>query len=452
MTTARGNWNSRFGFILAAAGSAIGLGNIWRFPYTAGQYGGGAFVLLYLVFVFVIGMPVLLAELSVGRATQQSPVTAFKRLVPGSWWPAVGGLGVLTGFGILSFYAVIAGLTLNYVWLSLNGTFNTDIDADASGAIFGTAVANGPLMVILAAFFLILTAVIVQKGVGGGIERAARILMPTFFVFLLILVGRALTLPGASEGLAFMFSPDFSKLTWDGVVSALGQALFSLSIGMGAMITYGSYLAKDENIPTSAVGIAIFDTSIALIGGLIVFPTLFFAGVEPSAGPGLVFVAMAAIFGTMPLGGVFSVVFYTLLAIAALTSTISLLEVITAYFIDEKGWARTKATWVVTTLCLLLAIPSALSLGANQSLTALWGGGEKGFLDLMDHIWGNLSLPIGAMLLCLFVGWRWGVPAALESIEAGGHRLPARAAWGWLVRVVCPAAVLIVLVMNIVGA
>ena len=446
-SVARGNWNSRFGFILAAAGSAIGLGNIWRFPYTAGQYGGGAFVLLYLIFVFGIGLPVLLAELSVGRRTQKSPVSAFKALKPGSGWSWVGGLGVATGFGILSFYSVIAGITLGYIYYSLTGKFNPAGGEEVDAAqVFGDLTSNASVMILLSGLFLILTAFIVQKGIGGGIVKAAKVLMPTFFVFLLFLVGKALTLEGAGEGLRFMFAPDFSKLTGEGVVSALGQALFSLSIGMGAMITYGSYLSEDENIPISGISVAIFDTSIALVGGLLVFPTLFHAGMDPAQGPGLVFVVMASIFDTLPGGHLFGVAFYSLLAIAALTSTISLLEVITSYFIDEKGWERGKATWTVTVGCFLLAVPSALSLGANASLSKLYSGG--GFLDLMNLIWGDLSLPIGATLLCFFVAWSWGVPEALKSIEQGG-KLPGAALWSLLIRFICPAAVILVFAFTI---
>ncbi|MEM1203233.1 MAG: sodium-dependent transporter [Acidobacteriota bacterium] len=444
-SVARGHWNSRFGFILAAAGSAIGLGNIWRFPYTAGTYGGGAFVLMYLGFVFVIGVPVLLSELAIGRATQQSPVTAFKTLVPSRFWPLVGGLGVLTGFAILSYYSVIAGLTVGYVGLAVTGRFSGDVDA---AAVFGSMSSNSFYMIGLSMLFLVVTAFVVQKGVSGGIERAAKVLMPTFFVFLLFLVGRALTLPGAGAGVEFLFAPDFSKIGLDGVVSALGQALFSLSIGMGAMITYGSYLSKEENVPVSAMGVALFDTGIALIGGLLIFPTLFSVGADPAQGPGLVFVVMASIFDSLPAGTLFSIAFYSLLSIAALTSTISLLEVITAYFVDERGWRRGKAAWTVTAACALLAVPSALSLGAIPSLTGMFGG--NGFLGLLDAIFGNISLSVGATLLCVFVAWVWGVPRALEAIEGGGHRLPGRAAWGLLVRWICPLAISFVLVMYVV--
>ncbi|MEL7061494.1 MAG: sodium-dependent transporter [Acidobacteriota bacterium] len=454
-TVSRGHWSSRFGFILAAAGSAIGLGNIWRFPYTAGANGGGAWVLLYLLFVLAIGVPVLLCELSVGRHTQRSPVSAFKALVPGTWWPVVGAIGVLAGFGILSFYSVIAGLTVGYVYLSLTGRFAAAIDAETSAEIFGSVASNGPLIAALTGFFLLATALIVRRGVSGGIERASRILMPIFFGFLVLLVVRALTLPGGAEGFAFMFNPDFSKMTIGGAVSALGQALFSLSLGMGAMITYGSYLSKDENIPISAASVATFDTSIAMLGGLIVFPTLFTVGASPTAGPGLIFVVMASIFNTLPLGGVFSVAFYTLLAIAALTSTISLLEVIVSYFVDDRGMARGKAAWLVAAGCFVLALPSALSLGAVGPLSNLLGerfseiAGGSGFLDLANFVFGTIFLTVGAMLICIFVGWKWGIPAARAAIETGGHRLPGAPLWGFVVRYVCPLATLILLLYGV---
>ncbi|MCA9711556.1 MAG: sodium-dependent transporter, partial [Myxococcales bacterium] len=361
-----GQFGSRLGFILAAAGSAIGLGNIWRFPYTAGEYGGAAFVLVYLGFVALIGIPVLLAELAIGRASGKNPVGAFVALDPGQSkaWPMVGRLGVITGFGILSFYSVIAGWTLSYLGRALKGDFAATVSPEQSGAIFEQIIASPGETVAMTAVFLLLTAVVVRGGVGGGIERAAKVLMPMFFVILLVLAGRALTLPGGGAGLRFLFSPDFSKLTGTAVMSALGQALFSLSLGMGAMITFGSYLQKKERLGTAGISVAVFDTAIAILAGLIIFPALFTVGVEPSAGPGLVFVAMPAIFDQLPAGQAFGVAFYALLAVAALTSTISLLEVVVAYFVGERGWERERAVWTVTGACLLLAVPSALSQGA----------------------------------------------------------------------------------------
>ena len=442
--SSRGHWGSRMGFILAAAGSAIGLGNIWRFPYTAGQYGGGAFVLLYLFFVALIGVPVLLSELSMGRASQRSTVGAFKKLVPGGPWFLVGGLGVLTGFGILSFYSVIAGWTIYYLFLALSGRFAQGLTSEQSGAIFGELTSNGGLLIFLTFVFLLLTVLVVRRGVSSGIERAAKILMPIFFVILLIMAGRSVTLEGASEGLEFLFHFDASKLTQEAVISALGQALFSLSIGMGAMITYGSYLSKNENLPTSGVIVAFCDTLIALLGGLIIFPALFHAGADPAAGPGLVFVVVPTIFQTMPAGSLFGVAFYALLAIAALTSTISLLEVIVSYFVDEKGWSRDKATWLLGLACFVLAVPSALSQGAVGFLSQMsLPGGD--FLSLANIIFGNYCLSIGAVFICIFVAWKWGIPNAIAEMEDGG-RLPAAGIWAFMVRFVCPVAVAIVLI------
>ena len=440
----RGNWSSRFGFILAAAGSAIGLGNIWRFPYTVGEYGGGAFVLLYLFFVALIGLPVLMAELSLGRSTQKSAVGAFKSLMPDSWWPAVGGIGVIAGFGILSFYAVIAGLTLSYLYMAIQGRFvGSGLSAEESGQIFTALTSNPVVTVLLTAAFLVLTALVVRGGIAGGIERAAKILMPIFLVILLLLVVRSLTLDGGGEGLRVLFAFDASKLTAAAVVSALGQALFSMSLGMGAMITYGSYLSQSENLPSAGITVAFFDTGLALVAGLMIFPALFHIGAEPAAGPRLIFVVMATIFDTMPAGSFFAVAFYGLLGIAALTSTISLLEVIVAYFVDERSWPRETAVWAVTGGCFALAIPSALSLGASPFFTNMAGG--QGFLGLANIVFGNYFLSVGAVLICVFVGWKWGVANALQEMNRNG-RLPAGQFWGLLVRFVCPVAVAIVLI------
>ena len=439
----RGNWSSRFGFILAAAGSAIGLGNIWRFPYTVGQYGGGAFVLLYLAFVVLIGLPVLLAELSMGRSAQRSTVGAFKELVPGSWWPMIGGLGVLCGFGILSFYAAISGLTLRYLFMAVQGRFGGAFTSEESQQVYAEATRNPITMIVLTGVFLLLTTWVVRGGISSGIERAAKILMPIFLVILLILVARAVTLDGAAEGIKFLFAFDASKLTPAAVVSALGQALFSMSLGMGAMITYGSYLQKSENLPSAAVTVALFDTGLALVAGLIIFPTLFHVGADPTAGPQLIFVVMATIFHTMPLGSFFAVAFYGLLAIAALTSTISLMEVVVAYFVDERSWNRKSAAWVVCGTCFALGVPSALSLGANGFFSNLFG---VGFLGLANIIFGNYFLSIGAVFICLFVGWKWGVGNAVTEMERGGGKLPGAPLWGVLVRFVCPVAVAIVLI------
>ena len=432
----RGAFGSRMGFILAAAGSAIGLGNIWRFPYTAGENGGGAFVLLYLVFVVALGLPVLLAELSLGRASKSNPVGAFKRFFPQSWWPYVGGLGVLT---------VVAGWSLSYLGRALTGTFDGAFTADESGALFTSIISDPMETVALAAVFLVLTAGVVRAGVGGGIELASKILMPVFFVLLLVLAGRSLTLDGAEKGIEFLFSPDFSKLSTEGVMSALGQALFSLSLGMGAMITYGSYLPDKENLPVAGAAVAFFDTLIAMLGGLIIFPALFSVGVAPNEGPGLVFVVLPTIFHSLPAGHIFAIAFYALLSIAALTSTISLLEVVVAYFVDERKWSRDRAVAVIVPATFCLAVPSALSQGGVEFFSAFVG--EKSFLDTQDILFGNISLSVGALLISLFVGWKWGVKNAIEEMDNFG----AGAIWSILIRFACPVAVGAVLITYVIG-
>ena len=440
----RGQWSGQLGFVLAAAGSAIGLGNIWRFPYSAGEGGGGLFVLIYLFFVVAIGVPVMFAELSVGRSTHRNPVGAFKALAPKSLWPVLGGLGVLTGFCILAFYSVVAGWTLGYLYSSVTGGLAGAVDGDTSGAIFTSLIGSPGQAIALTVVFMVLTVAVVRGGVSNGIERMTTILMPVLFVLLLVLAGRALTLDGGIDGLVYLFNPDFSELSVPVVMSALGQALFSLSLGMGAMITYGSYLSDKTNLWKAGASVAGFDTLIAILAGLIIFPALFSVGAEPTAGPGLVFVVLPTIFNSMPLGGIVAFLFFSLLAIAALTSTISLLEVIVAYFVDERGWNRTRGSILIGGLCLVLAIPSALSQGA---VPALGEGGIFGwdFLSLNNNIWGNYSLSIGAMLICVFVGWKWGGKKFVAALEAGGERrfpLPGSGTVVLLVRYVCPLAVL----------
>ncbi len=450
----RGRFGSRIGFIFAAAGSAIGLGNIWRFPYTAGENGGGAFVLVYLMFVLAIGVPVLLAELAVGRSTQRSPYSAFKALFPNSMWPLVGGLGVATGFAILSFYSVIAGWTLSYLWKAMTGAFSEGMTAEQSGQLFTELIGDPGRAIGLSGAFLLLTIIVVRKGISGGIETASKVLMPLFFVLLVILAGRSLTLDGAGRGLNFMFEADFSKLTAKAIMGALGQALFSLSLGMGAMITYGSYLSKKEHLPLAGISVAFFDTLIALLGGLIIFPALFHTNADPAAGPGLVFVVLPTIFDKLPSGTLFAIAFYALLAVAALTSTISLLEVVVSYFVDERGWAREKAVWLLGGGCFLLAIPSALSNGAVEGFSKLYtmGGKDKSFLDLQDMVFGNYSLSIGALMISLFVGWKWGTRAAVDELQGGGlHKLPLGLVWAMAIRFLCPVAVVIVLISIIMG-
>ncbi|MCS6915545.1 MAG: sodium-dependent transporter [Myxococcales bacterium] len=448
-TEARGSWGSRVGFILAAAGSAIGLGNIWGFPTRVGQGGGAVFVLVYLACVFLVCAPILMAELAVGRASRRSPVGALRVLLPGTRWWVVGALGVLAGVGILSFYAVIAGWTLAYVYFSASGTL-TSVPA---GELFARFTANGPLTTGLALIILALTAAILWKGVQGGIERASRAMMPALFVLLVVLAARALTLPGASAGIAYYLRPDPSKLLDPRIVStALGQAFFSLSLGMGTMITYGSYMRRADSIAVGALWVVVLDTAIALLAGFVVFPAGFsIPGFDPaSSGTGLIFTVLPRLFGSMPGGHLFGAAFFLLLVLAALTSTISLLEVPVAYLIDEHGWTRHRAVAAVTALTFVLATPSALSNGASAALTRLPGLG-MGFLDLMAHLWNDFALPLGGVLLSVVVGYAWGIDCALDELRAEGARMPGARLWGGLIRYLCPVAIGGILLGAVLG-
>jgi len=450
--SSRGNWGSKVGFILAASGSAVGLGNIWRFPYTTGKNGGAVFVLIYLVAILVVALPVLIAEVALGRFTGKNPVGAFAAVRPGPGgggpspspgrrilkslmqWKLVGYLGVLTGFMILSYYSVIAGWTVGYFFKAVTGEIQQITTANTE-QVYHSFVSNPLLQICLLAFFLFLTVFVVARGVSGGIERFAKILMPVLLGILALLLVRSLTLSNASAGLAFYLKPDFSKFSFPVVVEALGQAFFSMSLGMGTMITYGSYVNKTENLPGSTAWIAFFDTLIAFLAGLIIFPAIFHAGMDPAGGPGLVFKILPVIFAQMPGGLIFGPLFFLLLSIAALTSTISVLEVPVAFAIDELKLNRRKAAWIIGIITLGVGIPSALS---------------ENFLGLWNYIWGNLSLSIGALGVAIFVGYVWKTSKALLEITKGSERFRFAGFWILSIKYITPLSIVLILVGIIV--
>lgn len=443
----RDTWGSKAAFILAAAGSAVGLGNIWGFPTVAAQNGGGAFLVVYLLAVVFIGAPVMLAELAIGRRTQRNPVGAFRTLAPKSAWVAVGALGVIAGVMILSFYSVIAGWTIAYILKTVTGAFPPGAD---TAAIFASVAGSPTAAIGYHLLFMIITVLVVVGGVRDGIERWTKVLMPGLAILLLLLVARAVTLSGAGEGLSFYLRPDFSRIDGGVVLAAIGQAFFSLSLGMGAMITYGSYISKKDNLVTSSLAVTGFDTSIALVAGLLIFPTLFHAGMDPAAsGPGMVFVVLTSLLGTIPPqpwgGTVFGAFFFTLLFIAALTSSISLLEVGTSYFVDEKNYSRKKAAWMLGGIAFLIGIPSALANGAVSWLTSLPGIGMD-FLSFLFALFGQYALVVGALFISIFAGWIWGVKAAGDEIRAGDGRFALARTWAFLIRFVCPIAVALILI------
>jgi len=437
----RGQWSSTTGFVLAASGSAIGLGNIWRFPYVAGTNGGAAFVFLYLACVLLICLPYLFAELALGRHTRKNPVGAVAAVKPNTPWPIVGGLGVLTGVFILSYYAVIAGWAFGYIFKTVIAPALPHAEFTASPAI----------AIPLFAMFLMLTILVVVGGVEHGIERWAKILMPVLLVLMILVIVRGLTLPGAGAGLEFYLKPDFSQVTGKTLLAALGQAFFSLSLGMGAMVTYGSYLPRKSDLQVSGGSVAVFDTLIALMAGFMIFPAVFAMGKDPASGPTLLFVVLPEIFAEMPMGTFIAIVFFVLLSIAALTSTVSLLEVVVAYFVDERKWSRKKSVWVIGAVTFVVGLPSALSQGANETLSTMTVLGSTSFLLVMDFFWGNVSLAIGACLLSIFVGWIWGVSKARQELREGS-KISERtlALWSFFIRWVCPVVIFIVL-LNLFG-
>ena len=421
MPTSRSGFSSRLGFVAAAAGSAVGLGNIWRFPYETGQNGGAAFLLIYLICTVLIGFPIMVGEISLGRHTQSNPFGAYRQ-IGGRNWGFVGLFGILCGVMILSFYNVVAGWAFGYFVQIIFGDL---LSAADFGGYFGTYVANVGDNLLYSLIFMVITAVVVARGVQEGIESAAKLLMPLLFVILLGLIVYALTLDNAMDGVAFYLVPDLSKVTLSTVYSAMGQAFFSLSLGLGALITYGSYISKDENIISSAAIVTAADFSVAFLSGLLIFPLVFSQGQEPSAGPGLVFIALPGIFEAMgPLiGKIVGGSFFLLLCVAALTSTISLLEVPASYLVDERKWPRKTVVAGLAALIFLLGLPSMLSQGALEIFSAggflSYEGSDKSFLDLIDDVFNTTGLPLGGFLLSVFIATRWKTQGMAQEILTG---------------------------------
>ena len=428
----RDQFGSRIGFILASAGSAVGLGNIWRFPFVAGENGGAAFVFIYLLLVFSIGMPVMLAEFVVGRRGQGDPVGSLRR-VAGKFFTPLGGMGIIASMIILSFYAVVGGWTIKYAIGAMMGSLGTDVAS--AGAMFGSFIENPMAVVFYQGLFMLATYGVVAKGIGNGIEKFCTLFMPVLFLLLIVLAVRSVTLPGAAEGLAFYLKPDFSKVNGAMILAALGQAFFSLSIGIGVMLTYGSYLHKSEPIVSPAFQICFLDSFVAFIAGLVIFPAVFAFGFEPGAGPGLTFVTLPAVFSKMPGGALFAVLFFSLLVIASLTSSMSQLEVISAYFVDERKWDRKKATLVLAVFAFLLGLPSALSLGGGLDIFG------KSFLDAMDFIASNVIMPLGGMGFALLAGWMLHGMAKEELTGPEGKGSFIYLAWRVICCVVAPVAI-----------
>ncbi len=438
----RDSFTSKFGVIAAAAGSAVGLGNIWRFPYVAGENGGGAFLLIYLVFILAIGIPVMLSEFTIGRKAQRNAFGSFRKLAPGTQWPLVGLMGIVAAFVILAFYSTIAGWTLEYIIKAAQDGFQNK----NTNELFENF-RSGTLKPLLWQFlFMVLTAWIVFAGVKKGIERYTKILMPILLLLIIAMCIRSVTLEGAEKGLSFLFKPDFSKINFNVVLEALGQAAFSLSIGMGALITYGSYIRKDNNLSTTAMQVASADTIIAILAGVMIFPAVFALGMDPKAGPGLVFEVLPQLFMQMPLGYYFSVLFFVLLAVAALTSTVSVLEVVVAYFSEELNMNRRKATIISSIAIWLVGILATLSFGDLKEVK-IFG---KTFFDNMDYLSANVLLPLGALLIVIFLGWVLGRKPVREEISNEGAVKPKLFnIFFFIVKYIAPIAIVLVFLNSL---
>ena len=440
----RGNFGSKLGVILATAGSAVGLGNVWRFPYMAGENGGAAFILIYIACVFVIGLPCMIGEFIIGRHAASNSARAYTKLSNGTAWKYIGYMGLLTGFLITSYYSVVSGWCLQYVTESaIDGLHG---DPDYFKNYFAEFSTNPWKPIVWAVVFLVITHFVIIRGVRNGIERASIILMPTLFILLLVIVVASCLLPEAEKGISFLLKPDFSKVNSEVFLGALGQSFYSLSIGMGCICTYASYFSRQTNLTGSAVQIGVIDTLVAILAGLMIFPAAFSVGVSPDSGPSLIFITLPNVFeraftGMAVVGYIISLAFYALLSLAALTSLISLHEVSTAFFQEEMHISRNKAATIVTVTCSIIGAFCSLSLGDWDFLSV----GSMNLFSLFDFITGQIFLPLGGFLTCLFLGWY--VPKQLvkdEFTNWGTLKIRLFGIFLFLIRFVCPIAILVI--------
>jgi NSS family neurotransmitter:Na+ symporter len=460
-----GQWSSRWAFVLAATGSAVGLGNIWKFPYITGQNGGGAFVLVYLVCIVIIGVPIMMAEIMLGRRGRQSPINTMKTLAieagHNPHWKWLGWLGVVAGFLILSYYSVIAGWALAYVFRTAAGTF-TNATPDGISSIFGNFLADSESLMFWHTVFMVMTMLVVARGVSGGLEKAVKFLMPALFIIMIILLGYAMNTAAFGEGLRFMFQPDFHALlyytddfgvehrSWNPVLIAMGHAFFTLSLGMGAIMVYGSYLPQDASIARTTFMIAGADTAVALVAGMVIFPIVFANGLEPASGPGLIFQTLPLAFGHMPGGIFFGTLFFILLTFAAWTSSISLIEPAVAWLVENRSMDRMKASVVMGIACWLFGLLTVFSFNIWSDITPLYmieTFRDKTLFDLLDYLTANIMLPLGGLLIAIFSVWIMHEDASVDELGMGEGL--AYQIWHFLVRYITPIAVIIVFLRAI---
>ncbi|NLJ77853.1 MAG: sodium-dependent transporter [Tissierellia bacterium] len=442
----REGFKTSFGLLAAAIGSAVGLGNIWRFPYITGIYGGGAFLIVYLLCVAIIGIPVMIAEFIIGREGKRNAIGSYHRLAPEEPWFISGVLGVGAAFLILSFYGVVAGWTLEYIVSAALNKF-AGLGAEGVESYFVGFISDPVKPIIWQIIVMGITSFVVASGVEKGIEKISKILVPLLLLIIIILDIRAITLPGGKPGLDFLLKPNFAELSREGILAALGHAFFSLSLGMGIMITYGSYIPRDENLSMTSLNISIADTLIAVLAGVAIFPVVFAFGIEPGSGAGLVFITLPNVFVQMPGGYIFSIMFFTLLALAATTSTISLLEAVVAYVMERFGMGRVKATMITALLITLVGMVASLSNGPLGSIQ-LFG---DNIFDFLDNMTADFFLPISAFISSIFVGWRLDKSIVEKQLTNNGTiQVQYVKALSFLFRIVSPVAILIVFISGIV--
>lgn len=446
-------WSGRLAFILAATGSAVGLGNIWKFPYITGEYGGAAFVLVYLLCIALIGLPIMIAEVTLGRAGRRSPINTMKMMAARDGnspnWKFLGWMGMAASFLILSFYSVIGGWSLAYVGNAASGSFN-GADADAIGALFGGMLGNPTTLMMWHTIFMVLVIMIVARGITSGMEKAINILMPILFFLLLVMVGYAMSTSEFGRGFEFLFNPDFSKLTTEAVLTALGHAFFTLSLGMGVMMAYGSFLPKNVSIVKTAVAVSVVDTIVALAAGLAIFPLVFANGLEPGAGPGLIFQTLPLAFGKMGGGTVFGTLFFFLLLVAAVTSAISMLEPVVEWLEEQKGISRLTGTLIGGISIWLLGITTVLSFNEwadfhPLSFLPVFEG--KTFFDIFDYLTANIMMPLGGLLIVSYVGWFMKRESVESELAMSNTALFNTLMF--VMRFVAPALVLVVFLYNL---
>ncbi|MBB6450168.1 NSS family neurotransmitter:Na+ symporter [Geomicrobium halophilum] len=441
-------WTSRIGFILAAAGSAIGLGTVWRLPYVAGTEGGGAFFLIFLILLLTLGSTLLLAEFVLGRRTQEGAIRAYKNVASNGNWHWIGILGMVTAFLLLSFYSVVGGWIIAYLVRSFSGQVTSPPGGDYS-ALFETITANPWEVGIAHLAFMVMTILVVQRGIRKGIEKATVYMMPALFILFAVLVVRSLTLDGAWEGVVFFLQPDLSAVSGQTLLTALGQAFFSLSLGVSVMVTYSSYLGKSENLPRSAWSVVYLTILIAFMAGLVIFPSVFAFDLEPDEGPMLIFTILPAVFGEITFGSIFFTLFMILMLFATLTSAFSLVEIVVAPLIRGKEeQKRVKMTWTVGLLIFVLGIPSNLSFG----LLSDWHIFGDIFFNQLDFLVSNILLPIGALLISLFVPWKMSKTDLQEELLRGSNRGNSFfSMWLFTIRYIVPIAIVVVFISMLAG-